>query len=323
LENGQNSDTVVVSANGSFTFPSRILSGGAYSIVINKQPTGQACTTNFTSGSIGSNVADLVVSCENLTIGGMIAGLSGTVTLQDNGGDSLTLNSSSGGTFTFPMALEQGSAYNVTVLTQPATQTCTVLNGMGTASGEINVGTVDVICMLSEYRLGGTVSGLTSADAGILGLALNGIENPIFADGSFQFPEFIEKGSSYSVTVLMQPIHQTCSVTNGAGTIESDISNVVVTCITNTSYTVGGTVNGLSAGGSLILTGSNEFGSILLPISSNGPFTFPYPFFQGDIYSVSTAGTSSTGQPCSVMNALGTIGTLNITNVQVNCQPIN
>ena len=48
-------------------------------------------------------------------MGGTLTGLPAgdTVTLQDNGGDNLTL--STNGTFTFPTALPNGQSYSVTV----------------------------------------------------------------------------------------------------------------------------------------------------------------------------------------------------------------
>ena len=50
-----------------------------------------------------------------------MSGLSGTVVLQDNGGDNLSV--SANGPFTFATALASGAAYAVTVKTNPAGQT--------------------------------------------------------------------------------------------------------------------------------------------------------------------------------------------------------
>src|SRR6185312_2715850 len=75
------------------------------------------------------------------TIGGTVTGLSGTVVLQDNGGDNLSVTQN--GSFTFATKVNSGAAYAVTVLTQPAAQTCTVASGSGTASANVtNVGLV-------------------------------------------------------------------------------------------------------------------------------------------------------------------------------------
>jgi len=68
-----------------------------------------------------------------VTIGGTISGLSGTVVLQESGGNSLAVRVN--GRFTFTVPFEPGTVYSVTVQTQPAGQACSVANGSGTASG--------------------------------------------------------------------------------------------------------------------------------------------------------------------------------------------
>ena len=78
------------------------------------------------------------------TVGGSISGLTGTVTLQNNGGDNLV--SSTNGGFTFATALPGGSTYAVTVLAQPAGQTCSVTSGSGTIA-TANVTDVAVTCV--------------------------------------------------------------------------------------------------------------------------------------------------------------------------------
>jgi hypothetical protein len=77
------------------------------------------------------------------TVGGTVAGLTGTVVLQDNARDNLSV--SANGQFTFPTSLAAGANYNVTVLTNPSGQFCTVSNGLGTI-GTANVTSVAVSC---------------------------------------------------------------------------------------------------------------------------------------------------------------------------------
>jgi K+-transporting ATPase c subunit len=79
----------------------------------------------------------------NYTVGGTVSGLSGTVVLQDNGGDNLSV--SANGSFTFATALASGAAYSVTVKTNPTGQSCTVSSGSGTV-GSANVASVAVSC---------------------------------------------------------------------------------------------------------------------------------------------------------------------------------
>ncbi|MDX1960651.1 MAG: DUF1566 domain-containing protein [Leptospiraceae bacterium] len=69
------------------------------------------------------------------TIGGFVAGLSGTVVLQNNGGDNKTVTAN--GSFTFDTSISQGGSYIVTVLTNPVNQFCSITNGTGIANGSV------------------------------------------------------------------------------------------------------------------------------------------------------------------------------------------
>src|SRR5208337_3762634 len=150
-------DNLSVSANGTFTFATSLVSGSAYSVTVKTNPAGQACTVSNGSGTVGSaNVTSVSVSCSNAasyTVGGTVSGLSGTVVLQDNGGDNLSV--SANGTFTFATAVVSGASYAVTVLTNPSGQACTVSNGSGTI-GSANVTNVAVSC--------GTNTGTSASD---------------------------------------------------------------------------------------------------------------------------------------------------------------
>ena len=76
------------------------------------------------------------------SVGGSVSGLVGTLVLQNNAGDDLTITAD--GNFTFPTRLASGSAFQVSVSSQPSNQTCNVSNGSGTVSG--NITSVDVAC---------------------------------------------------------------------------------------------------------------------------------------------------------------------------------
>ncbi len=77
------------------------------------------------------------------SVGGTVSGLSGTLVLQNNGGNDLTI--SADGQFVFTTKLSNGAAYSVTVSTQPSGQTCTVTNGSGTIAAA-DVANVAVEC---------------------------------------------------------------------------------------------------------------------------------------------------------------------------------
>jgi len=88
------------------------------------------------------------------TISGTISNLNGTVVLQNNGGDTLTLSRTAGGgntysgSFTFQNRVSDGGGYSVTVATQPADapQTCSVSNGAGTVN-LANVADITINCV--------------------------------------------------------------------------------------------------------------------------------------------------------------------------------
>lgn len=84
---------------------------------------------------------------------------------------------------------------------------------------------------------------------------------------------------------------------------------------TPATYTVGGTVAGLSSGSSLTLlnNGGNSF-----PVTANGAFTFGTALAGGAAYAV-TVGTQPAGQTCAIASGAGTVGSANVTNVTVTC----
>lgn len=77
------------------------------------------------------------------TVGGRITGLNGSVVLQNNGADDLTLDTND--SFTFKTPITSGGTYNVTVRTNPEGQICNVVNDSGTM-GTTNVTNIAVNC---------------------------------------------------------------------------------------------------------------------------------------------------------------------------------
>jgi hypothetical protein len=247
------------------------------------------------------------------TIGGTVSGLNGPgLVIQLNGSGDLSVSANGG--FTFATALESGAAYEVTVLSQPAGQTCTVENGSGTVS-DANVTNVAITCSGGTFTVGGEVTGLEGSG---LVLRNNGIDDlAISADGPFTFATALETGSAYAVTVATQPSDpsQTCTVSNGSGTIGStDVTDVRVACETG-RFTVGGKVSGL-VGDGLVLQNN---GGDDLAISRNGPFTFTTPLPDGAMYNV-TVRTQPSGQTCTVERPAGSVRGRDVTDIEVRCQ---
>jgi hypothetical protein len=256
---------------------------------------------------------------ENFTVGGTLTGLAAgaSVTLQNNGGGDLTLTAD--GSFSFATALTDGSAYSVAVLSQPTSppQTCTVTNGVGTLAGA-NVTNVAVACATDTFTVSGTLTGL--AGGASVTLQNNGADDlSLTADGSFSFATVLTDGSAYSVAVLTQPTSpsQTCTVTNGVGTLAgANVTDVAVACVTNT-FTVSGTLTGLAVGASVTLQNN---GGDDLTLTADGGFSFATALMGGSPYSVAVLSQpTSPSQTCTVTNGVGTSAGANVTNVAVVC----
>ena len=265
LEN-HGGDALTLNADGTFTFANALPSGSNYLVTVQSQPATQTCTVTNGSGTItNANITNVTVNCSTntRTVGGNVSGLaaSQSVVLQNNGSDNLTVNSN--GSFTFSTPVAQGATYNVTVLNQPATQTCTVNNGSGPV-GTSNITNVQVTCSTNAYTVGGAVSGL----GGTVVLQDNLSDNlTISSNGPFTFATPVAQGAAYNVTVLTQPATQTCTVTNASGTMGgANITNVAVNCVTNTT-----TLTTSASQLALSVRGLTEFGVSGTPPSSGLP----------------------------------------------------
>jgi sugar lactone lactonase YvrE len=101
----------------------------------------------------------------------------------------------------------------------------------------------------SAYTIGGAVSGLDSAAS--VTLLNNGKDALVVtANGGFTFPAALVDGAAYAVTVGTQPTGESCTVTNGSGTIHAaNIPNVAVTCSPPMVSTLAGSTTSGSADG--------------------------------------------------------------------------
>jgi hypothetical protein len=312
-------DSLSIAADGSFTFPPYVTTGGAYAVTVTGQPSSlsQTCTVTNDTGTATATVTNVQVTCTTNTyaVGGSVTGLAGSGLGLQLGGQVLAVGAN--GNFAFPTALTDGSTYTVTVATQPThlSQVCSVSNASGTLAGGA-ITNVQVTCATNSFSVGGTVSGL--AGSGLVLQINGGGDMAISADGAFTFAPSMTDGSPYAVSVSTQPgnLSQTCAVTDGGGVLDgADVADITVVCTTNT-YTVGGTVSGL-AGNSLKLVLNNGDPQL---IAANGSFAFPDALTDGTAYVVSVGTQPTTpNQTCTVQNASGTLAGANATDVTVTC----
>jgi hypothetical protein len=171
------------------------------------------------------------------------------------------------------------------------------------------------------FTVGGTVSGLVG---GGLVLQNNGGDNLTVSgtgSASFTFATPLSAGAAYAVTILTQPSNpgQTCSVTNGSGTIAGNVNNVQVVCPQPT-FTIGGTLVGLVNGPGNTVELLNNGGDNIFVTGNNTTFTFPTQVTNGGAYDVTVfAGPTSQPQGCWLFFYKG-IAIANVSSVIVDCQ---
>ena len=318
--NAGSAGSVSVSQNGVYTFTNAVPPGTSYSVSISQNPANQTCTIANSSGVANAAVSNINVTCVNAseTIGGTLSGLAGPIVLQNNLANNQTF--SMNGAYTFNNTVSVGGAYSVSVLTPPAGQTCSVSNASGNANA--NITNANVTCSTITYTIGGTIMGLSGAVV----LQDNGGDNlSQSSNGTFQFASPIPSGGTYVVSVLTQPVGQTCTVTTGSGTASANVTNVSVNCVSSgpTTYTIGGTVTNLSSPGLVLQNNGGDNYPVFpgFPTPSNVPFTFATPIASGNNYSVTVLSNPSGGQTCTVTS--GGSGTANapVSNVVVHCSP--
>jgi 6-phosphogluconolactonase (cycloisomerase 2 family) len=171
------------------------------------------------------------------------------------------------------------------------------------------------------FTVGGTVIGLTGS--GLVLLNNGGNPLPITANGTFTFTTAIANGSTYAVTVQTQPTGpaQTCTVTNGNGTISANVANVTVTCgALASAYPVGATVSGLAANAPGLVVTNN--GGDNKAISANGAFVFDTSVAVGASYDIRVLSNPyDPYQDCSVENGSGTVAGA-VTAATITCKSL-
>jgi len=171
----------------------------------------------------------------------------------------------------------------------------------------------------SSYELKVSVSGLQQGKNVVLSSGQSTATNVftenealgITTDGTYSFGSFTS-GTSYNITVLQQPVSQTCAVTSGESSLSAS-TTVAVAC-TSESYTISGTVVGMLSGQSVTL--QNNSGDNLT-VSDNTSFSFTTEVASGATYLV-TILTQPTGQTCTPNLNSGVVSD-NVSDVSIIC----
>ena len=293
-------------------------------MTVSKQPTGETCTFNPEVGNFDANftATTKLVCSPNYTVSATVSGLAAgeQVVLNNNSTDPLTVTGDGQATTsaTFSKQIAANGSYNVTVTQSPTGKTCTASAATGTGvTANVNV---NVTCTTQSFTVGGNITGLPASSQ--LTLINNGDTAQAYtATGTgsspltFTMGQAVAYGGSYNVTVQNQPSGETCTVSNGTGTnVQANVTNVAVSCAP-TTYTIGGSIQGLASGQQVTLDNN---GADPLIVNANGNFTFATPVAVGSSYNV-TIGTQATQQNCIVYSGSGSNVSANVSSVLVNC----
>jgi len=265
--------------------------------------TGCAATDEESSSGSGSSSYELKVSVSGLQQGKNVVLSSGQSTATNVFTENEALGITTDGTYSFG-SFTSGTSYNITVLQQPVSQTCTVTSGESSLSAST---TVAVACTSESYTISGTVVGMLSGQS--VTLQNNSGDNLTVSDNtSFSFTTEVASGATYLVTVLTQPTGQTCTPNLNSGVVSDNVSDVSIIC-SFTVYTVSGNVSGLS--GTLVL--QNNYGSDQT-LTSDGSFSFRVASSAKYYVRVKTQPNGK----CTVSNGSGTVSA-DVDNVSVGC----
>jgi hypothetical protein len=236
---------------------------------------------------------------------------------------SVDIALSADGGYTFPYDLATGifnsGSASITVPVIATTQARVSVTCVDNIFFDISNANFTIPPAVGTFTVGGNVTGLAGNG---LALQLNGGNDiAIAVNGAFTFPTAAADGTVYTVTASTSPTNpaQTCTVTNGSGTINSaNVTDVAIACTTPppANYTIGGTVSGLVGSGLAL----NLNGGAALPIAADGSYVFPTALTDTSVYTVMiSAQPTDPVQACSIANANGTLVGADVGNVNVTC----
>lgn len=237
--------TSTLSTDGPFSF--RVASNGNYSIRVAVQPNPVHCTVSNGTGKMNGEtpVTNVAVNCvPNVPVSGMLNGMvvGTSIGLSTNNNATVQLtktqladSTDAMNSFIIPTYVVSGETYDVTVISQPAAQVCSVLNGKGTADNTNLAAAKNVVVnCVAGVPVGVTLAGLKTGL--FLTLSNNGSDPlSMTAVGTGTFNKSLLNGQPYAITITTQPVGQTCTVTNGTGTAVLSTPatpiNVAINCI--------------------------------------------------------------------------------------------
>ena len=326
LENNGGND-LSTSANGTFTFSTLLAQGAAYNVTVKTNPSGQTCSVTNPSGTVGAaNVTNVSVTC--VTLAGSVSdnfnrangSLGAGWSDMTGGGLAISSQVVTGTSTTYSGDIRTGETYSSDQSSQIEVTTTQLSGGqwIGAAVRAQNGGQ-NLYLGLYFWNNGSPELMLFKRTSGNWTQLGGSYQSGALAAGTQLNLSVTGSTLTFSQGGAVRITATDTALTGGApaimayGTPKGDNWVGVGASTAAPTYSVGGTISGLSGTVVLENNGGND-----LSTSANGTFTFSTLLAQGAAYNV-TVKTNPSGQTCSVTNPSGTVGAANVTNVSVTC----
>lgn len=127
-------ELVVSDSATSFAFTDYVANDEEFEILVKTSPPGQTCTPSNNKGRANAySYQQTRITCttEPFALSGSVSGLTGTGLVLANGAQTVAIPVGAT-SFTFGKTVPNGQTYGITVLSQPAGQSCYVVGAAGT-----------------------------------------------------------------------------------------------------------------------------------------------------------------------------------------------
>ena len=163
------------------------------------------------------------------TVSGTVTGLGPglNLALQNNGVDTVTVTSN--GVFAFATKLLSLGPFNVTVLTHPIGQFCTLTRATGVIPTDGNQANTTVAACAAN-SLGVVTTGLRAGNA--VTVSNSALQIVVNSNGVSTFSGISAGGTSYALAVAAQPATQVCTLANASGAVTAGVQSLaMLSCI--------------------------------------------------------------------------------------------
>lgn len=199
-----------VGSDGTFLFPRQVPIGSGYRIFLAQQPANQVCDIVDQSGTVSSeNVSNVQIHC---VVANTIQNY-----LPPVGCGCMSSWTYKGQTYTGGICANPDSDPN-----GPWCKTTSTCNGNSWAYCSVSP-------PQATFTVGGKLSGMDQGSS--ITIQNNGGDNlSLSANGNFTFATSMAAGASYAVTILSTSLGESCTISNGAGTVSNNVDSVIIDC---------------------------------------------------------------------------------------------